>query len=112
MMEIRAKARRLTQKAELRLVVIDYMQLMSSGKKYESRQQEVSDFSRKHQADGQGARRSGGRDQPAEPRSRAAHRQAAACCPTYVSRVPDGEYPNPAGRHWRRGDLRRADAHR
>ena len=46
MMEIRAKARRLSQKAGLRLVVIDYMQLMSSGKKYESRQQEVSDFSR------------------------------------------------------------------
>ena len=46
MMEIRAKARRLKQKADLRLVVIDYMQLMSSGKKFESRQQEVSEFSR------------------------------------------------------------------
>ncbi|MET0703760.1 MAG: replicative DNA helicase [Mycobacterium sp.] len=46
MMEIRAKARRLSQKADLKLIVIDYMQLMSSGKKYESRQQEVSDFSR------------------------------------------------------------------
>ena len=46
MMEIRAKARRLKQKADLRLVVIDYMQLMTSGKKFESRQQEVSEFSR------------------------------------------------------------------
>lgn len=46
MMEIRAKGRRLAQKADLKLVVVDYMQLMSSGKKYESRQQEVSDFSR------------------------------------------------------------------
>jgi replicative DNA helicase len=46
MMEIRAKARRLSQKANLRLVVIDYMQLMTSGKKFESRQQEVSEFSR------------------------------------------------------------------
>ena len=46
MMEIRAKARRLKQKADLRLVVVDYMQLMSSGKKFESRQQEVSEFSR------------------------------------------------------------------
>lgn len=46
MMEIRAKARRLSQKSDLRLIVVDYMQLMSSGKKYESRQQEVSDFSR------------------------------------------------------------------
>ncbi|MCV6979412.1 replicative DNA helicase [Mycolicibacterium pulveris] len=46
MMEIRAKARRLSQRAGLKLIVVDYMQLMTSGKKYESRQQEVSDFSR------------------------------------------------------------------
>ena len=46
MMEIRAKARRLRQKAGLRLVVVDYMQLMTSGKKHESRQVEVSEFSR------------------------------------------------------------------
>ncbi|TCJ30628.1 replicative DNA helicase [Nocardioides jejuensis] len=46
MMEIRAKARRLKQKHDLKLIVIDYMQLMSSGKKVESRQLEVSEFSR------------------------------------------------------------------
>ena len=46
MMEIRAKARRLSQKSDLRLIVVDYMQLMTSGKKFESRQQEVSEFSR------------------------------------------------------------------
>jgi replicative DNA helicase len=46
MMEIRAKARRLKQKADLQLIVIDYLQLMTSGKKVESRQQEVSEFSR------------------------------------------------------------------
>ena len=46
MMEIRAKARRLRQKADLKLVVIDYLQLMTSGKRVESRQQEVSEFSR------------------------------------------------------------------
>jgi len=46
MMEIRAKARRLKQKHNIRLIVIDYLQLMSSGKKVESRQQEVSEFSR------------------------------------------------------------------
>ncbi|WP_165688035.1 DnaB-like helicase C-terminal domain-containing protein, partial [Mycobacteroides abscessus] len=46
MMEIRAKARRLNQKAGLKLVVVDYLQLMTSGKKHESRQQEVSEFSR------------------------------------------------------------------
>ncbi|WNG92887.1 replicative DNA helicase [Mycobacterium sp. ITM-2016-00318] len=46
MMEIRAKARRLKQKHDLKLIVIDYLQLMTSGKKVESRQQEVSEFSR------------------------------------------------------------------
>ncbi|WP_441296808.1 replicative DNA helicase [Allokutzneria sp. A3M-2-11 16] len=46
MMEIRAKARRLKQRNDLKLVVLDYMQLMSSGKRVESRQQEVSEFSR------------------------------------------------------------------
>jgi replicative DNA helicase len=46
MMEIRSKARRLKQKHDLKLIVIDYMQLMSSGKKVESRQLEVSEFSR------------------------------------------------------------------
>jgi replicative DNA helicase len=46
MMEIRAKCRRLKQRHDLRLVIIDYLQLMTSGKKVESRQQEVSEFSR------------------------------------------------------------------
>lgn len=44
--EIRAKCRRLKQQHDLKLVVIDYLQLMSSGKRVESRQQEVSEFSR------------------------------------------------------------------
>lgn len=46
LMEIRAKCRRLKQRNDLRLVVIDYLQLMTSGKRVESRQQEVSEFSR------------------------------------------------------------------
>jgi replicative DNA helicase len=46
LMEIRAKCRRLKQQHNLQLVVIDYLQLMSSGRKVESRQQEVSEFSR------------------------------------------------------------------
>ena len=46
LIEIRAKCRRLKQKHDLKLVVLDYLQLMSSGKKVESRQQEVSEFSR------------------------------------------------------------------
>jgi len=46
MMEIRSKARRLKQRHDLKLIVLDYLQLMSSGKKVESRQLEVSEFSR------------------------------------------------------------------
>lgn len=46
MMEIRAKARRLKQRHDLKLIVVDYLQLMTSGKRVESRQQEVSEFSR------------------------------------------------------------------
>ncbi|WKD58340.1 Replicative DNA helicase [Corynebacterium capitovis DSM 44611] len=46
MMEIRSKARRLKQAHGLDLVVLDYLQLMSSGRRVESRQQEVSEFSR------------------------------------------------------------------
>ena len=46
MMEIRAKCRRLKQRHDLRLVIIDYLQLLTSGKRVENRQQEVSEFSR------------------------------------------------------------------
>lgn len=46
LMEIRAKCRRLKQRHNLKLVVVDYLQLMSSGKRVESRQQEVAEFSR------------------------------------------------------------------
>jgi replicative DNA helicase len=46
MMEIRAKCRRLKQRHDLKLIVLDYLQLMSSGKRVESRQVEVSEFSR------------------------------------------------------------------
>src|SRR5690606_27567467 len=46
LVEIRSKARRLKQQVGLKMVVIDYLQLMTSGKKVESRQQEVSEFSR------------------------------------------------------------------
>ncbi|MFJ7273410.1 replicative DNA helicase [Kitasatospora sp. NPDC098663] len=48
MMEIRAKCRRLKQRNDIKLVVIDYLQLMQSGgsRRAENRQQEVSDMSR------------------------------------------------------------------
>ncbi|HLK02224.1 MAG TPA: replicative DNA helicase [Streptosporangiaceae bacterium] len=46
LMEIRAKCRRLKQRHDLKFVIIDYLQLMSSPKRVESRQQEVSEMSR------------------------------------------------------------------
>jgi len=45
-MEIRAKCRRLKQRNDLKFVIIDYLQLMSSPKRVENRQQEVSEMSR------------------------------------------------------------------
>jgi len=44
--EIRAKCRRMKAQLGIKLVIIDYLQLMTSGKKVENRQQEVSEFSR------------------------------------------------------------------
>jgi replicative DNA helicase len=46
LMEIRAKCRRLKQRHDLKFVIIDYLQLMSSPKRTENRQQEVSEMSR------------------------------------------------------------------
>jgi replicative DNA helicase len=46
MMEIRSKCRRLKQRHDLKLVIIDYLQLMTSQRRVENRQQEVSDMSR------------------------------------------------------------------
>jgi replicative DNA helicase len=49
MMEIRAKCRRLKQRHNLQLVIVDYLQLMSgssTSRRAESRQQEVSEMSR------------------------------------------------------------------
>src|ERR1700726_3873508 len=46
LMEIRAKCRRLKQRQDLKLVIVDYLQLMSSPKRTENRQQEVSEMSR------------------------------------------------------------------
>jgi len=44
--EIRAKCRRLKQSKGLALIVIDYLQLMQSGTKTDSRQNEIADISR------------------------------------------------------------------
>jgi replicative DNA helicase len=46
LLQLRAKARRMAQKHDIRAVIIDYLQLMSSGRRAESRQMEVSEISR------------------------------------------------------------------
>src|SRR4030095_6831949 len=46
LMEIRARCLRLKQRHDLRLFIVDYLQLMSSPRRVENRQQEVSEFSR------------------------------------------------------------------
>jgi replicative DNA helicase len=46
LMELRAKARRLRADKDLALIVVDYLQLMRSGLRSESREQEISEISR------------------------------------------------------------------
>jgi len=45
-MEIRSKCRRLKQRNNLGLVIVDYLQLLGSSRRVESREQEVAGFSR------------------------------------------------------------------
>lgn len=45
-MELRAKARRLKANYDIKMVVLDYLQLMQGSKNSESRQQEISEISR------------------------------------------------------------------
>ncbi|MGE3175523.1 MAG: replicative DNA helicase [Planctomycetota bacterium] len=44
--QLRAKCRRLKQKHDIQMVVVDYLQLMTAGGRVESRQQEISTISR------------------------------------------------------------------
>ena len=46
LMELRGKTRRLKSESDLGLIVIDYLQLMRSGVKNDSREQEISEISR------------------------------------------------------------------
>ena len=101
MMEIRAKARRLKQKADLRLIVVDYMQLMTFGQEVRVAPAGSLGILAQPQAAGQGARRPGRRDQPAEPRPRTAHRQEADDLGSSRVGLPDGEHADPAGRQRR-----------
>ena len=77
LMEIRAKCRRLKQRHDLKLVIIDYLQLMQSGKRVESRQQEVSEFSRALKLLAKELEVPVIAISPAQPWRRGAHRQEA-----------------------------------
>ena len=46
LLQLRAKARRMAAKHDVKVILIDYMQLMSSGRRAESRQVEISEISR------------------------------------------------------------------
>ncbi|MDP8299935.1 MAG: replicative DNA helicase [Candidatus Tantalella remota] len=48
--ELRAKARRLKSRHNIQLLIVDYLQLMSGGKRSENRQQEISEISRSMKA--------------------------------------------------------------
>ena len=107
MMEIRAKARRLKQRHDLKLIVIDYLQLMTSRQEGRVPPGRGLGVLPPDQAARQGARRPDRRALPAQPWPRAALRQA-----------PDDERParvrlDRAGRRHRdaaapRGRLREA----
>lgn len=45
-LDLKAKARRLKKEADIKLIVVDYLQLVASGRRSESRQQEVAEVSR------------------------------------------------------------------
>ena len=45
-MELRAKARKLKAKSDIKLLVVDYLQLIRGGNRYENRTQEISEISR------------------------------------------------------------------
>ena len=87
MMEIRAKARRLKQRHDLKLVVIDYIQLMTSGKKVESRQLEVSEFSRQLKLLAKDWTSPSWRS-PSSIAARSSATTSARCWPTCASPVP------------------------
>ena len=109
MMEIRAKARRLKQRHDLKMVVVDYMQLMTSGKKVESRQQRGVGVLPLVEAVGQGARGPGHRDLPAQPWPGTAHRQTPAGLGPARVELPPGVDAHPPCRYRRTSDTGRAD---
>ena len=77
-MEIRAKARRLKQKHDLKLIVVDYLQLMTLAEAHREPAAGGRGPVPWPEAAGEGGRVPGDRGESAEPWARAAYRQAAA----------------------------------
>jgi replicative DNA helicase len=98
MMEIRAKARRLRQRHDLKLVVIDY--LPADERQQEGREPPAGGLRAVPGAEaaGQGARGPGHRDEPAQTAAGAAHRQEAAAVGPARVRLPARQHARAARR--------------
>ena len=94
-LDVRAKARRLAQQNAdgLGLILIDYLQLMRGGRqRREPRRADRPDLARPQDARAR-ARGAGDRALAAQPRRRAAHRQAARSSPIYANPVRSSRTP-------------------
>ena len=90
--ELRTKARRLVSEHGVKIIMIDYLQLMNAnGMKYNSRQEEVSTISRSLKAAGQGAQHPHHRPLAAQPRRGVARR--------HRGQAPAAERPARVGCH-------------
>ena len=77
-LEMRAKCRRLKAEFGLGLVIVDYLQLVTSAGRVENRQQEMSAISRSMKGLAKELERAGDRALPALPRPGGPHRPPAA----------------------------------
>ena len=82
------------QKEKIGLVIIDYLQLMQSSKRTESRVQEISDIHPEPEDHGQGAERAGHRAVPAVPCGRKVQRPVRPPAPAFRPARP----PAPSSR--------------
>lgn len=74
-LELRARARRLKAEKGLGLIVVDYLQLMRTSRRTDSRELEISDISPLPQGLGQGTQRPRGGPGPAQPQGGRTRRQ-------------------------------------
>ena len=92
-LEMRAKARRLTAEHGLDLIVVDYLQLMQGKGRFENRVLELASISRGMKALAKELNVPGRRAVAAEPRAGSQAGQAARSSPTCASRAPSNRTP-------------------